>query len=837
MKDFSTILAQYADAMASEEHKAQVALEIEGVERGIQNMRSSMAISHGGDGSERQTNLIDTEPGRQIFHDLMEQLVEPFAAAREEAIEGITNGGRGVKPTWWALIVSVPPEKAAFLAVRSVLTVKMAARSVGRKANAICLDLGNSLKMQTEYEAWARVSKERHDETGEPDLAKLMMTRAKNMNSRQWTKWRQKISDIETLPWSRHEKFHVGSKLLDLLIVNGGGYFELRYVQIQHKTERQVFLSDLCRKMIEDCASHLEVNTPVLRPMIIQPRPWYWSEAEKKYDGGYIKHHIDFIRGGIHRHTADLTDPVSQTTLDAANTLGDVWWRINRPAYDLLTESRRQSTSLFKSIPDSDPIPIPDKKTDDEWIEMSRDERAAWKFGLAKIHNMNAKDMSKRESAIRKINIATEMLSQKYQRFTFPKKLDARTRFYSIPPDLNPEGDGTARGLLEFGVSEPLGPRGLYWLNVKLCNTYGNDKISFEDMQTYVADHHDLIVDSADNPLDGERFWMTAEKELEFFATAVEYAAATRMENPENYLSFATSHQDGSNNGLQILSLLGRDPTGATMTNCSASPERFDIYQETADILGSTVSRLAIEGDPIAQRWAGNISRAVCKRSAMTTAYGVTPRGIMNQLIEDGFTENLEGSRIENAGWLRNHLIVALEQTVVASRPIMDYFHAVAKALAERDRPLRWRTPAGSLCQQSYWNIAKSDIKTVMGSYFMWQQNPDGGLDGRKQALGSSPNVIHSLDASLLQLTVNELKRRGIDSINTIHDSFGVHFRHTDEMRDVIRQQATKMFRGNWLLDDFHAQVQKNSPVELPTPPPQGAFNVEEVLDAPYFFS
>ena len=103
------------------------------------------------------------------------------------------------------------------------------------------------------------------------------------MNARQWSAWRKKINQIETLIWTK--KFHIGAKLLDLLVVHGGGYFELRYVQVRNKTERQVFLTDLCRQMIDDCASHLEY-TPVLRPMIVPPNPWHWDKHQKTYVGG-----------------------------------------------------------------------------------------------------------------------------------------------------------------------------------------------------------------------------------------------------------------------------------------------------------------------------------------------------------------------------------------------------------------------------------------------------------------------------------------------------------------------------------------------------------------------
>ena len=829
METLDRQLAYLHEQMLGEEVKEQIVLELEGIERGVRNVRHAM--------QNEQTNLIDTEPGRHILNDMMYRLTPPIAEAKEEAIEGISNGGRGVKPTWFWFISTVPADKLAFISIRSILSQRMARNSLGRRASAICLEIGNCVKMQTEYELWAKASKRLNETDGTPDFAKLLMRRAKNMNARQFTGWRRRIDLLESLDWTREEKIHIGSKLLDLAIVHGGGYFELRYVQIRQKTERQIYLSPLWMAMMDDVTTMLEINSPVLRPMIVQPKPWKWNAREKRYDGGYYKIKLDLIRGGIHRHTADLDDPLSQETLDAVDAVGRSWWRINEKAFDLLVTSQSQATSLISSLPNSEPLAIPARKTDEEWDRMGKQERADWKYELSKIHSTNHKDQSKREAALRKIQIAKEMLASKFKRFTMPQKLDSRTRMYCANPDLNSQSDSIGKALLEFGVGEPLGPRGLYWMNVKLANTFGNDKITFDEMQTWASDHHDLIIDSANEPIDGHGFWRDADKELEFFATCVEYAQANQMDNPENFISYLPSHMDGSNNGLQLLSLLGRDPVGAKLTNCSASPIRHDIYQVTAVIVAQIVSDLASRGDLIAQRWAGNITRSVTKKSCMTTSYGVTPRGIQDQLIDDGHCEGLAGERLENAAFLRDHLIEALDQTIVASRPIMTYFQDVAVALAKIDRPMRWRTPTGSLVQQSYWSITKSDIKTVMGAYFMWTQNPDGGLNQRKQALASSPNVIHSLDASLLQRVVNQLVLRGIHQIATVHDSFAVHFRHTEEMRDVIRQEAYRMFKHNWLKDGFHDYVQSNSPIELPEPPSQGTFDVSEVLKSEYFFS
>ena len=834
MSDIGKQLAQLREKLTTEEERAQLEMEISGAERGIEKYRASLLKTHGHGGPQRDTSLTDTEPGRRIFIDLMQSLVRPMEDARTEALEGIPNAGRGVRPKWWWMIIQVPADKLAFLSIKAALNIRMTDKTSGRKATNLCIEIGSAVKMQTEYERWLEVCNEMD---AVPNAAKLMMQRAKNMNPRQWSSWRRKIDEIQTLSWSREEKIHIGAKLLDVLIEHGGGYFELQYVQIGGKTERQVFLTDLCRQMIEDTSSFLEVNSPVLRPMLVKPRSWFWSAKDECYHGGYLRTPVDFIRGGIYKHTADLHNPMSQETLDACDRVGSVWYQINRQAFDLLLTSRQQPTSLFKNIPDSDPIPLPARKSDDEWDSMTKVERAEHKYERVKVHKQNSRDFSKRESALRKINIAKELMDSRYQRFCFPQKIDTRTRLYPIPPDLNPQGDSVARALLEFALSEPIGPRGLFWMKVKLANSYGEDKLTFEEMQTWVDNHYDLICDSVDNPVDGERFWATAEKELEFYAAAFEFVAATRTDNPEMYQSYQPCHQDGSNNGLQILSLLGRDETGARLTNCSDDPQRYDIYQTTADIVAQLVSQDAAAGDEVAMRWAGEIDRKVCKRACMTTPYGVTPRGIQDQLIEDGFTENLAGGRLENARYLRDHLMTALEQTVVASRPIMTWFQEIAAALAAVDRPLRWRTPAKSLVQQSYWSITHSDVRTVMGSYYLWSQHEGGGLDRRKQVLGSSPNVIHSVDASLLQMVVNELYERGIHSFSTIHDSFAVHYRHVDELRDVIRQVAFEMFKENWLKDGFYRYVQNNSPIELPPPPPQGDFDVHKVLNAPYFFS
>lgn len=807
----------------------QILHEMSGVDEGVERYRNTL--------NDPQMKLADTAAGRKIFNETMEKLIPAILAAQAEAKDGIANSGRGLKPVWWWHIAFISAEKLAYITMRSILGIRMAQGGVGRKATHICMDIGLAVKQQIEFENWLAESKKTAKETGGRDLASDLVRRAKNFNQRQWGNWCRKIEAIETLDWRRDVRIHIGAKLLELALENTGGFFKMEYVQIRNKTERQVFLSEPCRAMIEDIHSRVEVMSPVLKPMIIPAREWVWDEEQNRYDGGYYMVKVDFIRGGLHKHTQSLKNPISECTLAAANTLGRVPFAVDEHILGVAKEVYDQGLDIIEYLPKPDPINLPERKTDDEWDQMSKVERAEWKYTLSKIHGQNARDVSKRESAIRKFHIAE---AHKGIELYHPVKMDTRTRFYYTTPDWNPQGDGLARGTMRFHNGVALGERGLFWLRVRLANTFGNDKITFDEMQTWVNEMEGLIQDSAENPFDGWRMWAEADSPLEFLQTCREYTQAIRMDNPEKFLSTLPVHQDGSNNGLQLMSLLGRDPVGAMLTNCSSSPERYDIYAETAAVVNELIAEDIRNGRRLeeAQRWVGNVTRATCKRACMTTSYGVTPRGIQDQLMADGHCDSLDGDKLKNAGYMRDKLIEALERTVVASRPIMDYFQNVATSLAEFDIPLQWITPAGSIVQQSYWNVAKSDVKTVMGSYFMWDENPHGGLNQRKQMLSSSPNIIHSLDASLMQILVNKLETYGVKDICCIHDSFAVHAGNVDVMRHLIRETAYEMFQGDWIRDVFHPYVESYAKrADLPEPPKQGTFNPKEVLNAEYFFA
>lgn len=86
------------------------------------------------------------------------------------------------------------------------------------------------------------------------------------------------------------------------------------------------------------------------------------------------------------------------------------------------------------------------------------------------------------------------------------------------------------------------------------------------------------ILDSADAPLRGRRWWLQAENPWTALATCMEIAAALRCGDVSKYQSKLPVHQDGSCNGLQHYAALGGDVAGAVAVNLVDAPEPQDVY-------------------------------------------------------------------------------------------------------------------------------------------------------------------------------------------------------------------------------------------------------------------
>lgn len=129
--------------------------------------------------------------------------------------------------------------------------------------------------------------------------------------------------------------------------------------------------------------------------------------------------------------------------------------------------------------------------------------------------------------------------------FYYPHNLDFRGRAYPMHPHLNHLSSDLCRGVLEFAEGRPLGRSGLHWLKIHLANLYsgGVEKLSHDGRLAFVDNHLDEIFDSAENPINGNRWWLTAEDPFQCLAACMNLSEALKSTSPHSTNSYLPIHQ------------------------------------------------------------------------------------------------------------------------------------------------------------------------------------------------------------------------------------------------------------------------------------------------------
>ena len=424
---------------------------------------------------------------------------------------------------------------------------------------------------------------------------------------------------------------------------------------------------------------------------------------------------------------------------------------------------------------------------------------------------------------------------------------------------LTSQGDHIAKGLIRFANGVRLGATGLKALKLHTANCYGFDKLNIDDRLAKIEDLVPEIMEVNNNNV-AVKLLRNADEPMTFYAAACELRSALLLEDPKTFVSHIPVAVDGVCNGLQVLSLLGKDQVGAEKTNCTSGADRQDLYMEVAKAMREIVESIIDQGSgneewEAAVAWYEHIqhdklARATVKRSTMTKSYGVTKEGIREQLVSDRHCDNLVipdsmselpilTARHRLAGYMRDWIMKAQESSVAEAVKIMDYFKACSKKLGEEDYAMSWVTHDGCEVKQEY-IVIKDRLVRTFDNWMRRLRKRTDDLSQRQNANAAAPNVVHSLDATMARLVALRLSNCGITDMAFIHDSYAVHAAHLDDLNIIIREVAVEMFEGNWLNDQFHKGLLDltNDEVELPNPPQQGSLNVgASIPNATYFFS
>lgn len=506
-------------------------------------------------GHEEEANL---PPGQQ----LMKLAVEPTAALIRGKIEAAQNAaGRRFSALKW--LEAASPEAVAYLSARVALNASVT-RATFQTATR---QLGEAIIDHVQMVVFSKANK-----TGYNGLIKSQhgrrATSAKRIRAvRQLL---EKEGAREAIP--TREKVALGAFALEA-VIDATGFFAMELTAVNARDK--VYLirpTEAVEQWLEKQHARCELLDPMLMPMVVRPRRWRTPTV-----GGYLKPVVG--KRLVKSNGKEYQDKLAHTDLslvyDAVNHIQETAWQINTDILAIMREVW-DSGGTLAGLPARDDAPLPARPHD---IDSNEDALKAWKREAAQVHEGNAIMRARRLGLQQRLWLAERFAGE--EALWFPHTLDFRGRIYPIPASaIHPQADDAGKALLRFAEGKPLGVRGGYWLAVHIANLFGVDKVSFEERVQWTFDHTAQLVDSAFDPIDGQRFWTTADDPWMALAAAKEFAGW--LDDREGFVSHLPIPLDGSNSGLQHFSALLRDPIGGAAVNLVPASEPQDVYRFVA---------------------------------------------------------------------------------------------------------------------------------------------------------------------------------------------------------------------------------------------------------------
>nr|XP_055103597.1 DNA-directed RNA polymerase, mitochondrial-like isoform X16 [Symphalangus syndactylus] len=551
-------------------------------------------------------------------------------------------------------------------------------------------------------------------------------------------------------------------------------------------------------------------------PMLCPPLPW-----TSPHSGAFLLSPTKLMRtvegATQHQELLETCPPTAlHGALDALTQLGNCAWRVNGPVLDLVLQLFQAKGCPQLGVP-APPSEAPQPPEVHLQHSAAPARKAELRRELAHCQKV-ARDMhSLRVEALYRLSLAQHLRDCV---FWLPHNMDFRGRTYPCPPHFNHLGSDVARALLEFAQGRPLGPHGLDWLKIHLVNLTGFKKREpLQKRLAFAEEVMDDILDSADRPLTGRKWWMGAEEPWQTLACCMEVAKAVRASDPAAYVSHLPVHQDGSCNGLQHYAALGRDSVGAASVNLEPSDVPQDVYSGVAAQVEVFRRQDAQRGTRVAQVLEGFITRKVVKQTVMTVVYGVTRYGGRLQ-IEKRLRELNDFP--QEFVWEASHYLVrqvfkSLQEMFSGTRAIQHWLTESARLISHTGSVVEWVTPLGVPIIQPY--RLESKVKQL-----------GGGIQ--------SITYTHNGDIS----------RKGLTFVS-VHDCYWTHAADVSVMNQVCREQFVHLHSepilqdlSKFLVKRFCSEPRKILEASqlkqtLQAVPKPGAFDLEQVKHSTYFFS
>jgi len=624
----------------------------------------------------------------------------------------------------------------------------------------------------------------------------------------------QKLTVVQTIlnrndsvvpwqPWGRANFVKIGAWLLDCIIQTSGWFAkEMRQEgknRVNYIVPTPEFLA-IRDKVMADA----ELFAPLAWPMLIEP-----NDSTNDKPGGYLLNEVmrghDMVRRGDHGCIQ------GEIPLAFLNKIQKVAYRLNPFIVGVAEELSRMERSVGKFIPVMH-YPLPPKPAD---IDTNYDSRKEYRRGAAEVLNLQAQIVKK--SCRTRMTMEAVNRFKNVDRFFVPFSFDYRGRVYPIPGFLTPQDTDFGKSLLRFADESFMTPEAEDWLAFSVATSYGLDKATMAERLEWTKNNFTLIAAVATDPIGSLPEWEAADEPWQFLAACEEYYHC--VITADRQFTGLPVAVDATCSGLQILAGLARDASTARLVNVLPSDRPQDAYRVVADAARPNCP-------PSVQE---HMDRSVTKRAVMTIPYNakaISNRGYIREALAEKGVEVSKEDLNDTVKAVRS----AMESIVPGPMAVMKWIEKeVSLAIKRGAKKLVWTTPSGFVVSQK---LNKKQIETVQLQLLgrcevRVSTGETDQVDANHHRNATSPNLIHSLDASLLHLSVMKFDA----PIALIHDSVLCRATDMSALSTIVRETYMYLFAEHDYLRDFARQIGAES-----EPPIIGDLKPESVIESTYFF-
>ena len=727
----------------------------------------------------------------------------PLVVARIEAtVEyAIKRGKTGVAfKEIQKYLADVEPLAAAALAVKVTFDKVFSYKEKSNQAVNVCDSIGMAVEQECQM---------RHYEREAPGLLR-------KLKDNYWHRsigTQQKVVVIRTLmnrygikqwdSWGRSNRIKLGGWLLDC-IMQSSGWFTKDMQQQGRKRVQYVIPTPEFLQIKDAVMRDAELFSPLAWPMLIEPNDW-----ENDRQGGYILNEV--MRGHDMVRRGDPTCIQGDKPLEFLNKIQKVAYRLNPFIVGVAEELDRLERAVGKFLPIVH-HELPTKPVD---IATNKEARHDYNRRAAEVHNLQAQEFKK--SCRTRMTMEAVARFKERDKFYIPWSFDYRGRAYPIPAFLTPQDTDFGKSLLLFADGSYMTPEAEDWLAFQVATTYGLDKATMSDRLEWVKENTHLISCVASDPIQHIHEWEAADEPWQFLAACDEYYhCVLKCDRHFTSLPVAT---DATCSGLQILAGLARDKSTAKLVNVLPSDKPQDAY--------AVVATTAIPYCPNSIRI--HMDRKTVKRVVMTVPYNAKPfsnRGYIKDALKEKGVEIDKDDLTKTVIAVRN----AMDEVVPGPMAVMSWIESeVAAAIDRGENELKWTTPSGFVVTQKLMKKQTVQVELqLMGRCKLTVAVDDSDkVDKQHHKNATAPNLIHSLDASLLHLSALRFDA----PIALIHDSVLCRATDMSSLSAIVRETYMHLFAEHDYLRDFAHQIGAET-----EPPIIGDLEPESVIESTYFF-